>query len=317
MLKILCSSILIFNLTASYSQTCCSGGVPLSGNIGLPASNPGTFQLSLSYDNNVLNTLKSGSETLDESQNERRTQSALLELGYTFSPRLSVDIFMSFVQQERHIFSPFGINSTITKGVGDGVILVKYKLSKPLDNYTWEIGAGPKLPLGTTEKKSDLGITLAADLQPGSGAWDAVFWTNFNKQLSFRPSMTINLMSTFRLTGDNKDFLGSLTYGFGNEYQTVASISDRLVIQTLMLDPSISLRYRWAGRDSRDNQEIEATGGQWVFIIPGLNVNLIRGLAVSASVELPIYSYVNNTQLTPTKRLVFGVFIVLNKREKL
>jgi len=49
--------ILIFLLgviQTTFSQTCCSGGVPLSSNLGLPASDKGVLQLSLSYDLNVF-----------------------------------------------------------------------------------------------------------------------------------------------------------------------------------------------------------------------------------------------------------------------
>ena len=45
----------IFSLTQS--QTCCSGGIPLSNSIGLETTEKGTLQLALNYDYNNLNTL--------------------------------------------------------------------------------------------------------------------------------------------------------------------------------------------------------------------------------------------------------------------
>ena len=50
----------------TYSQTCCSGGIPLSNSIGLPSSSQGTFLLGLSYDYNNLNTLNNGNTELDD-----------------------------------------------------------------------------------------------------------------------------------------------------------------------------------------------------------------------------------------------------------
>ena len=49
-----------------FSQTCCSGGIPLSNSIGLPIENKGAFQFGLSYDYNNLNTLNSGDDELDD-----------------------------------------------------------------------------------------------------------------------------------------------------------------------------------------------------------------------------------------------------------
>ncbi len=298
----------------SYSQTCCSGGVPLSANIGLPASEKGSWQFSLSYDYNQLKTLKSGSTELVDKLRERLTQSILFETGYTFNKRFSVDLFLSYVRQERHIFSPLGTNSTITNGVGDGVLLIKYNFFAEKPKTTALIGVGPKIPIGATNKTSENGIALPADLQPGSGAWDAVFWGTFSQSLGFRPSMSISVTSTYRATGANPDYLGSIEYEFGNDLQIITGIADRFVIGSSIWDPSISIRYRKAERDINNGVEIDATGGEWVFLVPGLKYSFSPDLSVNASVEIPLYSFVNNTQLTPTSRFTLGVYFKIAKK---
>ena len=60
-------SIGITNIT--FCQTCCSGGIPLSNNIGLEFSEAKTALLGISYDFNNLNTLKKESETIDDNSN--------------------------------------------------------------------------------------------------------------------------------------------------------------------------------------------------------------------------------------------------------
>ena len=298
----------------SYSQTCCSGGVPLSANIGLPAGEVGSWQFSLSYDYNQLKTLKSGSVELPDMLRERLTQSILFETGYTFSKRFSLDLFLSYVRQERHIFSPAGTNSTITNGVGDGVLLVKYNFFIDNPKTTALLGIGPKIPIGATDKTTESGIALPADLQPGSGAWDAVFWATFSQSLGFRPSMSISLTSTYRATGVNPDYLGSIEYEFGNDLQIITGIADRFVIGTSIWDPSISFRYRKAQRDINNGVEIDATGGEWVFFVPGLKYSFNPELSINASMEIPLYSFVNNTQLTPTSRFTLGLYFKINKK---
>lgn len=308
--------LLLFN-NNSYSQTCCSGGVPLSANIGLPAGEKGAWQFFLSYDYNQLKTLKSGNIELDDDLRERLTQSILFQTGYTFSNRLSADLFLSYVRQERHIFSNLGTNSTITNGIGDGVLLIKYNILPEHATTTALAGIGPKIPFGATDKTSENGIALPADLQPGSGAWDAVFWATFSRSLGFRPSMSVSVTSTYRATGVNPDYLGSIEYEFGDDLQFIAGLADRFVLGGGIWDPSISFRYRKAQRDKNNGVEIDATGGEWVFLQPGLKYSFSPELSVNASVEIPIYSFVNNTQLTPTSRFTVGVYYKLNKKIKL
>jgi len=307
------STLLVNQL--SYAQTCCSGGVPLSANIGLPGAEVGALQFSLSYDYNQLRTLKSGSEELKDRLRERITHSVLLQTGYTFNNRFSADLVLSFVRQERNIFTPFATNSTVTNGLGDGVLLIKYNFLPENIKATFLVGVGPKIPFGSTNKVTENGIALPADLQPGSGSWDAVFWSSFSHSLAFRPSMSFIATATYRASGVNPDYLGSIAYQFGNELQIITGIADKLVIGNTIWDPSVSFRYRNAQRDKNNGVEIEATGGEWVFLLPGLTYTVNRAISVNFFTEIPLYSFVNNAQLTPTNRFTLGVYYKINKRQ--
>jgi len=57
------------------SQTCCSGGVPLGGNVGFASYENRLYQFDLSYDLNVLSTLFNESEVLQDNSRLRSTQS--------------------------------------------------------------------------------------------------------------------------------------------------------------------------------------------------------------------------------------------------
>jgi len=310
----LCSLLLI--TIYCNGQTCCSGGVPLSGNIGLPVSEVGSWQLSFTHDLNTLKTLNFGSETLNDRLRQRKTHSFLLETGYTFSSKFSADLFLSYLRQERQIFSP-SKSQTITSGLGDAVILVKYRITSTDNAATWVIGAGPKIPLGSTDNKNDLGINLSADLQPGSGSWDGVIWSSFSYALPIRKSLSLSAVSTVKLNGKNTEFFDSFTYQFGDEYQVVLGLADRIAVGRLIIDPSLSLQYRKAKRDTRNEQTVEATGGEWLFIRPGISLPIRNSLSFNFTVSLPVYSFVNNTQLTPTNRFTTGIFFKINKPQTL
>ena len=292
------------------AQTCCSGGVPLSGNLGLPASDQDTWQISLNYDLNVLRTLKNGTEKLDERNRQRITHAALLEVGYTFSRKFSVDLFLSFVRQQRKIQNP-GLpdQKQSTNGIGDGVLLIKYHLINSNGNV-WTLAAGPKIPLGASDITNN-GILLAADLQPGSGAWDAVLWTYFSHQLQTRKSMSYTITATYRHTGTNENFRLDQSYRFGREFQGIFGIGDRVVVANLLLDPSLSFRYRRAFEDQVEGNELPNTGGEWVFINPVIGFSISRKVAFNLGVELPLYANITGTQLTPTYRINGGFYVVL------
>ncbi len=312
-IMVLLVAIMVIIYQPSYCQTCCSGGVPLSANIGLPSADKGSLQFLLSYDYNLLKTLKSGSTELDDNLRERVTQSVLVSTGYTFNHRFSLNFLFSFIRQERHIFTTLGTNSTITNGVGDGILLFRYNILSKNANTSLLAGLGPKIPMGSTDKTSENGITLPADLQPGSGAWDIVFWSTFSQSLSFRRSMAVVVTSTYRATGVNPDYLGSIAYEFGDELQIIAGIADQFVIGGGIWDPSVLFRYRRAGRDKSNEVVIDASGGEWIFLLPGIKYAVIPAMSVSASIEIPLYSYVNNTQLTPTCRFTASVYYKFDK----
>lgn len=306
--------LLLLGASAPALSQCCSGGVPLSGNLGLPPSNQGALQFSLSYDLNVLRTFKTGTEKLNERDRQRVTHSALMEVGYSISDKFGIDGFFAFVRQERKIENPgLPTNFQHTEGIGDAVLLLKYTLVSN-NTRTWVIGLGPKIPLGTSDLK-DNGILLSADLQPGSGSWDGVAWSNLSQQIKARPSMTFVGTVTYRLSGTNPNFRINQDYQFGNEFQAIAGLSDQLVLGKLLVDPSVSLRYRRAGVDKADKAEVPNTGGEWIFFNPSLGFRISERLSYNVSGELPLYANITGTQLTPTFRFNTGFYYIISRKK--
>ncbi len=261
----------------------------------------------IGYDLNVMNTLKSGTETLDENTRKRTTHTIMAQIGYTFKNWLSVDAFLPYVFQER-VLSPIGQDRNVssTNGVGDLVIMPKIRFYKNI-----QTGIGVKFPLGATELKNDNGLVLSPDLQPGTGAWDLIFWLNGGQEFSFRQSMSVNGTISYRATGSNKTYLGDQTYTFGDEFQITAGIADRILIGNQIFDPSISFKYRKVKSDNRDDFDLPSTGGEWVFIRPALIFQATPSVSVQGNIELPLYAKLNGTQVTTTYRINLSVIVSL------
>lgn len=308
--------ICILVYTQINAQTCCSGGIPLSNNIGLSQQEKGTIQMSLNYDYNHLNTLNSGTKTLNDNSRLRITHSILLNSNYSITNRLSVEGLFTWVNQRRKI-SQFGNeNLDQTSGIGDAVLLLKYHFPEILGNESnIGIGLGLKIPLGSSTETNDQGIILNADLQPGSNAWDMIYWTSFSKNFNFRPSLTVSSRAIYRNTGTNNSYFENSSYKFGNEFQGFISFSDQFTLFKTLTSPSLSFKYRKARQDKINGFDLDNTGGNWVSIIPNFAINLTPNLTFSMKAELPIYNNVDGTQLTPTYRMTSGLLLKISPKK--
>jgi len=299
--------IWLCGLQIGVAQTCCSGGVPISSNLGLPQGDLGAIQFSLSYDVNVLKTLKTGTTTLDDRNRNRTTHSAILETGYTFSRRISVDALFSYVRQQRNV-NNFGTDQfTSTNGLGDATFLFKYLL---LDLPALQIngGLGVKAPFGTSDKRSSDGITLSADLQPGSGAWDGIGWLYLSRASKNRPSSSVFGNLIYARKGHNSTYLGSQDYKFGNELVIIAGWGERALLLNQIVDVNLAFRYRNAQPDENGGLAVPSTGGSWIFANPGFALWFNQNISWQANVEIPLSADITGTQVTPTFRFNTGVF---------
>ena len=317
MIRIIFFSLFLLGCQHVFTQTCCSGGVPLSNNLGLPNEGKGSFLVGLNYDYNNLNTLNAGANTLDDDSRQRITNSILLNVGYAFSDRFSFEALFTWVNQTRTI-SQFGNeNFSETSGIGDAVFLAKYAISDILGaNTVVNLGVGTKAPLGKSDLITEEGFQLTADLQPGSGAWDVLGWLSISKKLNFRPSAAVSGSLTYRATGENDSYLNNAAiYEFGNVLQSNIGYTDQFLVFNTIFNSGLILKYRKASGDQIDFSEVPNTGGEWIFIRPELGIQITPDISLNSRLEIPVYSYVEGTQLTPTLRFTAGVTFKLKKNK--
>ncbi len=314
--KIFLGFLFLFTLNFN-AQTCCSGGVPLSNNLGLSQEDKGTIQLGLNYDYNNLNTLNSGTETLNDNSRLRITNSILLNASYAITNNFSAEGLFTWVNQRRKI-SQFGNESLDqSSGIGDAVLLLKYRFPKLISkNSDLTLGLGTKIPVGSSTEIDSRGILLINDLQPGSNAWDFIYWLSVSQRFNFRPSLNTALRFTYRNTGTDNNYLGNSTYKYGNEFQGFLSFSDQFIFFKTLINPSLSFKYRNTIKDQIGGGELDNTGGNWVFIIPNFSINITPNMIFSTKAELPLYSNVDGTQLTPTYRITTGLLFKIKPKAK-
>lgn len=272
-----------------WGQACCTGGVPVGSTLGLGTADPKTVQFLLTYDHNVIRDLMDGTTVLEDDARSRLTRSFLMEVNYGIHQRFALTVVLPFVRQERSIREYNNqIGFTRAQGFGDMVFLLKYRILKPqvYPNSEWLVGVGPKIPTGRTDFKNNQGLTMVADMQPGSGSLDGMFWSFYQKSKFLLPTMSLLGIVTYRASGKNHNYNQTQVYQFGNEFQANAGIHYNLFVQWPM-DVFVFGRYRSQTVDLVDGNTFPGSGGKWVYAIPGLSVHFTPDLSVRAWGDFP------------------------------
>jgi hypothetical protein len=120
----------------------------------------------------------------------------------------------------------------------------------------------------------------------------------------------------YRLSGKNKNYLNFSEYKFGNTYLASLGISDQLLLGNTILNIGFSAMYRRTFEDELNSNVLSNTGGKWIFLVPSIGLKLTRNSIFRLVPEIPLYSYVEGTQLTSTFRIRAGIYFSLGKKIK-
>lgn len=303
------TALMLFGFQSlAMGQTCSCAGAPLISSQSISSVSGGNILFGLTYEYKDISNIYSESEKVSNPSVTRNTQSALLEVSYGITDRLTFSGTATFVRKYREtgLQSPAVSDVLITQGIGDGLFMLKYVLHKNTiqEQYQLAVGAGAKVPFGRSSLSQN-GLTLNADMQPGSGAWDGVVWSYFSK--SFAPATTLNffLFGTYRQTGTNQRFGNDDRYKFGNELVINAGVSDKI---SANLSYIAMTSYRSTSSDLRNGNPMPDTGGKWVRFNPSLRYQLPDGLSLKASGQIPIYQFLNGLQPTTAFSASLSVF---------
>ena len=305
--------LLVFSMEDLQGQTCCSGGIPIAGNLAFENNRKNAWQFGLMGDVNELNTLKSGEFVLKNQTSERDIYSLLFRTGYNITDNLVGGAVIPLVRQERRVTSGTNIFYSFTQGLGDIILFSQYQI--PVNNLqnTYQVGMGWKLPTGDPAIKSQNGISYNMDMQPGSGSSDILFWGSYEHSFSGSPDLTLFTQLFYRLNGKYGQYLGDESYHFGNEWQIIPGLSKQWFISNQLFNTSVLLKLRNMKPNEINSSDIANTGGFWFYAIPSITYHFNQQISVSLAPEIPVYSDLQGTQLTTTFRIRGGVSVNLNQ----
>ena len=220
-------------------------------------------------------------------------------LAYTINPSWGISAQLPFVDRNHnHVVNntPAEYESWRLEGIGD----LRVNLLHPyaIDDGTFGVQVGLKLPTGKFNEVNSQGVLAERNLQPGTGTTDALLGAFYNVKLEGDASMLFAQFVWQKPFGQHDGYAPGQRFALDIGYSYAMTLKAKALLQLNLLAKD---------RDQGVNAEPEESGGQFVFISPGLSYLLTPQWQLYGFVQLPLYQYVNGTQLTADWSAVVGI----------
>lgn len=269
------------------------------------STNTGT-QVGLRYESIKQDQLREGRDKVsinelsgvEHAEIETKNQNWLLSINHAVNQDWGISVVIPYVDRfHEHIHDPEGAAEDETwdfTRLGDIRITGKYK---PVANKVG-LRFGLKLPTGDYDITNEDGEEAERSLQPGSGTTDAIVGVYYNKH-SIRSSSSwfadaqiqqpLNSRAGFK-PGQH------LTLDGGYHYEASQKVGLMVQLNALI-----------KGKDKGNNAEPEDSGGEFIYLSPGISAVITPSVQVFAFFQQPLYQRVNGVQLTADNSYVVGV----------
>jgi len=195
-----------------------------------------------------------------------------------------------------------------SSGIGDLLVLGQFRFLDGSELDASLLG-GVKAPTGTTNNK-DGGEKLETEFQPGTGSWDFVIGASasFN---SGRTGLHGNVLYNLTTEGSQDTEIGNaFFYNFGVTYTLLSDNrhSDEGHSHShLTWDAMLELNGETRKKNEIDNVNEDNSGGDLLFLSPGVRLSSSDGWSAFLSVGFPVHDDLNGVQTDVDYRVVGGV----------
>lgn len=302
--------IALFAATPAFA--CSSCGCNLTSDWlsqGLVAQ-PGTT-LGLRYDFVPQTELRSDTDEVDHSkitlpttrEIEQNTYNHYVTatLDHAFNPEWAVNLQVPFVIRPHRTVAEGDTDQSYSRTEGLGDIRASVRFQGFGGPGITGIQLGLKLPTGgfhqTFRTGPQSGELVDRGLQPGTGTLDATAGVYHFGKLGAAFDYILQAQGDIPLNS-REDFKPGVagTFSAGVNYTGWKGIT-----------PQLQLNLRLAARDSGGNSDRSNSGGEQLYVAPGLSANLTSHISAYGIVQLPLYNRVNGYQLAPKYTLSFGL----------
>ncbi len=323
-MKTLCIFVLAAILTllaagSSLAQCCAvGGGNPLAGDgsIGVLAENQFEFNANYQY----VNTGKFLTEDKPDDNFLKQYSSSYLftRFAYGLSERLTMSVEMGY-WLDKHQEGLRERDTYRSNGIGDLILFPRYNIIKAGGHNRFtelSFGLGIKIPMGSYNDSIGHLEPFSGEtfytvkplaVQASSGAQD-VLVTLFYSRLIPGSRLKLSASGLYILKGWNPQ-----GEKLGN-YASMGIFVSRSFFEALNL--SLQFKGEWISSMqinpdllmvSVPNYDPEATGSRKFFVSPQLSYLFANRLTAFAQSEIPVYQYVNKTQIASQIQITFGL----------
>ena len=312
---------LIFS-TSVFSQGCCSGGAgsPIAGGAATGVLQENQMELSINYQFNQSNKFFNEHKEATPKFDNLRSDFLFLRVDYGLSKKLTLSIASGYFLNKLLTDTSKHYNYS-SSGVGDLIIFPRYSIYNKTANFKRTeiaLGLGAKIPLGLHNDSSV--VWLANEWSPGSppkdqlelnpptvqttsGSNDLMFYLFF-----FREYQKKKLRIFMTALHVNKGYNPS-GIKFGN-YTSVGLFASKTFFYRWGVTGQIKAenigQIKTADNDGSYNIDSKSTGSKKWFFIPQLSYSQ-NGLTVFATSEIPLYQYLNGTQVGSQNQFTVGI----------
>ncbi len=178
-------------------------------------------------------------------------------------------------------------------GFADSSIYGLWRITPATEDQTILSSAilvGSNLPTGKTNTVTDTGVLFSAADQPGSGAlspYAGIIFSKAWKGLMFSQ----NLLYAHPLKGTQYTTLGSI---FDYNFAVVADLYKGKVKKfNYNINGILELNGEYSGYDVISNEKDPNSGGNIIYIAPGLRLNIDEKISFYTNVNIPIFQSMN------------------------
>ncbi len=198
-------------------------------------------------------------------------------------------------------------SETITNtGFGDVLLIGRYNLFADHSLTTTKIvamSAGLKLPTGGTHFRDAAGEIADPDMQLGTGSLDAVVAANVLYG-THDLAVAFNTTATFTSKGANG-------HQYGNNVNYDATARYRVYCKMDDCAPSLfataGIIGEWRAHELQDGVIDPNSGGNVIYVAPGVQAFLSQSISFEARFQLPIVHALNGDQLGETYKIASGL----------
>jgi len=193
-------------------------------------------------------------------------------------------------------------------GFGDVSVFGQYRFFHTADNLNHaSLTIGLKTPTGATGVQDNQGNSFEAHHQPGSGSWNPSAGLSFTRAMgSF--SFDTNVLYTVATRGTQQTDLGdvfgynfALSYAFGAPVRSGIFSSSNNAPWTAILE----LNGEWQDYQNTAGLTDPNSGGNTVYISPGIRYSGGKGWNTGLSIGAPIVTDLNGFQTDPDYRITY------------